>query len=208
MPRSGKRLIAAFLILWIGFVVAWWFHQRPDPPPLYVVNGLPVPVQIEADGQTVHLPANSRDFIVDLPAGESEVVVRTEDGRTLATDTIEMTRGRAMAIYNVLGAAFVLHRKIWYGFGFQNEDPDYRLYVDDAFHDLEFERVQLIFEAPPERVTSRLGSGDVYLRYVGFPEGEWDWKATVAELRRTGQTDQAEAIEARVKQALPELAEN
>lgn len=206
MPRQGRRLLTAFFSMWIGFVAAWYFHQRPGSPPLYVVNGLPVAVTVTVGDQTVHLRPSTHDFLVEVPVGENEVVVKTDGGQTLSTETIELTRGRVMALYNVLGAAYVFHRKFWYGYGFEKEDQDYRLYVDDAFHDIAYERVQLIFEMPPERVSTKLGSSDVYLRFVGLPDSAWDWRATVEELRRMERTQQADSIEARVAKALPDLA--
>ena len=99
---AAKAALAAFVLIWAGFVGAWLYFDQ-DPTELWIVNGLAIPVTVDVDGETLTLDPESYESIV-TGRGTFEVMVNT-DGRELARETIEIPKGRDIALYNVLGAA-------------------------------------------------------------------------------------------------------
>ncbi len=136
------------------------------------------------DGEAIELPPESYEPL-ETGDGEFEIVVTT-DGRELTRETVVIPDGRDIALYNVLGAAWVFGETVWYTrYGGPEGDRNWELYAFEAFHDIDEERVHYEFRQPPDSVSTSSESSRVYYRVVGVAEGsQWNWRYTLSEARR------------------------
>lgn len=201
-PRAGnggkkKNPIIALLTMavFIAIVgaVAYFNHE---PTELWLVNGLGVPVTVSVDGQPVELQPESWQM-VPAGSGEHDIVV-TSGGRELGRETVDVDG--EMAVYNVLGAAWVFGDTIWYG---GSGDRGWELYAFDTFHDIDEETVHLRFRPVPNSTSS--STGVATYRYVGVG-AQWGWRYTLAQAHSRLAPAAAAAFEARLTAAQPTLA--
>lgn len=197
-PRKGGALKAlAVLAVIIGIAIAVVIATQ-EPTELWVVNALGVPVTVMVDDVRVDLQPESW-HPMEIGGGDCEVVVSTAAGE-ISRETIDVDGGNVMAVYNVLGAAWVFGDTIWYG---GSGDRNWELYAFQTFHDIDEERVQLRFRGVPNSTSS--SSGVATYRFVGVGQ-QWGWQYTVSEAHQRLPAAEAAAFEARLQAAQPNLA--
>ncbi len=193
--------LVSFVVLVVGFVVAWLVTNR-DPTDLWVVNGLSIPVEVQVDGQTLALEAQTWEMI-EPGGGEYEIIV-TSGGRELSRERVTIDGDHVMAVYNVLGAARVVG--VWYTqYGGPAGERNWELYAYDTFHDIDEEKVHLRFRPIPNSASVSGDSSRAYMRFVGATNsGDWSWRRTLAEARTRRTPDQLAEFEAALRDAMPE----
>lgn len=199
-PKTrGKLVLGLFLLIWAAFVGAWLYIDQ-DPTELWVVNGLTIPVTVEVDGEAIELAAAGYDSIV-TGRGDFDIVVRSDDGE-LASETITIPKGRDVALYNVLGAAWVTSETVWYTqYGASGGDRNWAVYAVDTFHDIEDETVHYAFRETPNSVTISSSSNRATVRWLGVGQ-HWTWRHTLSTARAQGLAG-VDALEQRLRQAMP-----
>lgn len=199
-PRTrGKLVLGLFLLIWTAFVSAWLYVDQ-NPTELWVVNGLTIPVTVVVGGETVELAAASYESVV-TGSGEFDVVVSSDAGE-LASETITIPKGRDVALYNVLGAAWVSAETVWYTqYGASGGDNNPAVYAVDTFHDIEDETVHYAFQDAPNSVTISSDSNRATVRWLGVGES-WTWRHTLNTARAQGMAG-VDALEERLREAMP-----
>ncbi len=201
--RKTRAYVAAFFLVWAAFVGVWWYQNPPDGPVLWVVNGLAVPVDVAVGGGEVHLEPASYQSI-ELDRGEYQITVTGPAGE-IASEDIEIKEDRELAVYNILGAAWVYGENIYYTqYGAPGGDSEWQLYAFEAFHDIP-EEVHYAFTDIPSSVSVSGENNVAWIRYVGIGEGQaWDWQATLNECRRQGLNSRYDALAEDLRRVMPE----
>lgn len=199
--KNGRTFLVLFLAIWAAFVGAWLYYDQ-DPTELWLVNALSVPVSVSVDGESVDLAPESYESVV-TGRGTFEVVVTTE-GREIERETIVIPKERDIALFNVLGAAWVFGETVWYTqYGAQPGDRDVQIYTYQSFHDIERDRVQYAFRPTPESLSISSGNNRATVGWVGVGQN-WNWRHTLSTAQAQG-APEAAALEARLANAMPGL---
>lgn len=205
MPRQGKILLGTFFGLWIGFVGVWLWVEHASPPALWVVSGLEVPITVQFGDHTVDFDGPGFEQVVDVSAGDHEVVVTTGDGQEVIRETVELHRGDPVAVYNVLGAALVYRERIHYGYG-SNDDNLFRLLAGPAnyYRVNDDDEYHLQFEDIPDVVST--SGGGAYYDFVGVPPGaKFHWEALLDWYVKYDMEDDIKATIERILPYTPNL---
>lgn len=176
----GLSLASVLAVLAAGTSLDAWF-----------LNGLDVPVTIEAGGTAVALKAGER-VRATVATGRHRFVVKAKDGRVLAEERVTVPRFADAVIYNALGAAPVYGvATIFRAYQSQSDErPKPTFYAGQTFiveHSADY-----VMRAPPHSLSASKDSGTIVKRHVDALEG--GWSTTVKVLLHEKQEERAQAL--------------
>ncbi len=159
-------LAVAFALVAVIGVGLWRWSRFND---LWLVNALPVAVEVSIDGKrSVQLAANTgREKVEGLGVGTHVVVVK-HGGRELETTLVFVLGGSHELVYNVGGAAPLAWEKIAYTTRATGQEPQWTLYCGRRF--VVLGSIDHVFVEPPRSVSVK-GGGTVYRTHLTVYEG-------------------------------------
>jgi tetratricopeptide (TPR) repeat protein len=166
---------------------------------VHLLNGLDVPVVVEAPGVRVELPPTEGHRAVVLPTGRGHLRSRTTDGRLLEELDVEIPARTPLVAYSVLGTAPLVIEGIFYGPAAAARTTRTRVDVYAGRSFTAERSVSWVFEAAPQKLQVR-EQGEIRTR-AWAPQG--GWRAAIGMLEHERRDKDAARLARAVLEATP-----
>lgn len=178
--------------------VAYYFQHGP----LWVLNGLDVPIVVEIDGSRRELGPGAKASAWES-TGVHRVRVLTKEGALIEEDAFHMAQSGSSAcnVYNVLGAAPLYLQNIEYSSSPSKTDKEPTIEVFAGQRFVAKTGVDYVFEEPPRSISVKNAYGVIVKRHAGVGSG--GWRMAAGYLAGKGQLDAAASLAQAVSRAEP-----
>lgn len=193
-PRSmrGLSLLLHGGLIALGCAILVSDFRGRTRSNVWIVNGLPVPVEVQLGQEAQVIAAASQEVIEDVEMGEYNLHVRSTEGVTLEEARIEVPARHDLVVWNVLRAAPLYHSKDCYGDDSGGPLPEPVMTDLWEAQLIVIEKIGYVFEDLPEQV--RL-YGNKRRRWISsvdvFEEG---WPVTLEVLMEHGKVERAQQL--------------
>jgi hypothetical protein len=162
----GKVPLSPILYFWrrlmsLGVVAAVLFSgisafQASRHNELYVINGLPLPVQVMVGKQALFLEAERRGSLT-VDVGDQPIEVTTKAGRLVERGTVQVEGGIDVLAWNIAGAAplyrdYMVYEEVQGAHA--SPEPD----IECGHRQVVFEEVDYAFSEPPATMSMKKGA--------------------------------------------------
>jgi hypothetical protein len=166
-----NRLLALVVVASVAFggFSAWQSSRFHD---VHVVNGTGVQVHVTIGGKRADLGPEERQ-VLTVNVGRQPVEVKGPRWSVIETAEVDVKTGSSVVVFNVLGAAPVMHSEVRYG-PQGSKPPDLarrRPQVACGQSTIAYPRVDYAFVDPPQTISLPKHSAGVSRSHLGVPPG-------------------------------------
>lgn len=159
-----------------------------EPPRVYLVNALGIPVQVRFGDTTVYLDPHTFELQEGIETGRHEVTTSTVFDEIISTEVVHIPDDEVVAAYNVLGAADIYTENLHYTTFQPGDHNTWEYFIGQTFA-YQSEVVFAFVEPPVDMETPG------FRRYFGFVEPEqWGWQVSLEILLENGQPGEARTL--------------
>jgi len=196
--RAWRVAVLGLVVLLAG-VLGYGRWEGSRTQLVHLLNGLDVPVVVEAGGERYDVAARDGELAVELPTGRQRVRATTKpDGRLVEELDLEIPAYTRLVAYSVLGAAPLVLETVYYGPEPAGGPAPPTVLAGQTFVTLP--GVDLVFETAPQSIQAGQGGG-TRTRAWAPPGG---WRVAVELLRQQAKRPaDAERLARAVLRVLP-----
>ncbi len=172
-PRRIPLVVAGLVVAALAAFAATSWHSGRHAD-VHFLNGLDTAVDIELDGQVVHVPSDGRTTR-RMAAGTYTVRATDPEGAILEEQVLSVSGGDSLVAYNVLGAAPLIVENVVYtgrlAVVFPQGDPDFDHFIGQRV--VHRANVDYVFKEPPAEITLRSETSVQRRRHAFVLPGGW-----------------------------------
>lgn len=173
--RGLRWMFHAAVLFGAGALLVQDHHDRTRSD-VWLINALPVAVQVSFASEVHFVAAESRLRVDDVEMGDYSLLVRSVGGDTLEEAQVTIPARHDLVAWNILDAAPLYFGRECYGDETVEELPD--AVVEDLYGDpfIEIEEVDYVFDETPEEILLDYGDSLKWVTSFGEYDGGWQTK--------------------------------